>query len=120
MPLVGAMGAGVVGSAVKRAAGDGPAAGADDAPGVTSWFRHQRNAARVLPLPVGAWMSVWWPSAIAVHPRSCAGVGAAKADRNQSLTGDANRSSGSGTAASAEEGDSADRVAGETRRALTG
>src|SRR3990172_10265855 len=44
---------------------------------MNSRSRDQRNAARVLPDPVGAWMSVWAPVAIASHPRSCAAVGAA-------------------------------------------
>ena len=37
--------------------------------------RHQRKAARVLPLPVGAWISVWWPVAIAAQPSAWAWVG---------------------------------------------
>src|SRR3954463_2584492 len=45
----------------------------------------KRNAASVLPDPVGAWMSVCAPEAMTGQPRSCAGVGASKARRNQSL-----------------------------------
>ena len=36
---------------------------------VASRSRHHRNAARVLPLPVGAWMSVCRPLAMAAQPR---------------------------------------------------
>src|SRR3954452_22717963 len=43
-----------------------------------------RNAARVLPDPVGAWISVCSPDAIAGHPCSWAGVGPAKACVNHS------------------------------------
>src|SRR6476619_6753611 len=42
----------------------------------------KRKAARVLPDPVGAWMSVWAPDAMTGQPRSCAGVGASKARSN--------------------------------------
>src|SRR6185369_9547509 len=36
--------------------------------------RHHRKAARVLPLPVGAWMRVWCPAAIAAQPPTWAAV----------------------------------------------
>ncbi len=42
-----------------------------------------RKAASVLPEPVGAWISVCLPLAIAGQPCSCAGVGASKAPSNQ-------------------------------------
>src|SRR5215468_8007860 len=48
---------------------------------------HQRNAARVLPLPVGARMSVDSPRAMAGQPRVCAIVGALNDAQNQSRTG---------------------------------
>ncbi len=57
--------------------------------------RLQRNAARVLPLPVGAWIRVWRPAAILAQPPVCAGVGASKAERNHSATGAPNGASGS-------------------------
>ena len=65
---------------------------------VASRSRHQRNAARVLPLPVGAWMSVCRPLEIAAQPRAWASVGASKLARNQSRTAGENGASGSGTA----------------------
>src|SRR6188474_2812889 len=67
----------------------------------TSRSRHHRNAARVLPLPVGAWMSVWRPVEIDAQPPTCAGVGASKADSNQARTAGENGASESvgGTAA---------------------
>src|SRR5689334_16474781 len=43
----------------------------------------ERNAANVLPEPVGATTSVWLPPAMALHAPSWAGVGAAKAPSNQ-------------------------------------
>src|SRR4051794_23786349 len=52
-----------------------------------------RKAARVLPLPVGARIRVWSPSAIAGHPWAWASVGAGKLDSNHALTGAENRSS---------------------------
>ncbi len=52
-----------------------------------------RNAARVLPEPVGARISVWRPWAIAGQPSACAAVGAAKAPANHSRTAGENRSS---------------------------
>ena len=45
-----------------------------------------RNAASVLPEPVGAAISVWRPAAIAVQPWRCAGVGAPSAVWNHSWT----------------------------------
>src|SRR6476646_7101367 len=42
-----------------------------------------RNAASVLPEPVGAAISVWWPLRIAVHPRTCADVGEPSVSSNQ-------------------------------------
>ena len=53
--------------------------------------RAQRNADRVLPVPVGARMSVWSPSAIAGQPVICGGVGAWKVEVNHSRTGSENR-----------------------------
>ncbi len=47
--------------------------------------RHQRKAARVLPLPVGAQMSVCSPAAMAGQPRAWAAVGTSNDERNQSL-----------------------------------
>ena len=46
----------------------------------------QRKAASVLPLPVGARISVDSPRAIAGQPCACGGVGAANDPRNQSAT----------------------------------
>src|SRR5436309_12834039 len=57
--------------------------------------RHHRNAARVLPLPVGAWMSVCRPVEIEAQPPTCAGVGASKADSNQARTAGENGARGS-------------------------
>ena len=54
--------------------------------------RHQRNAARVLPLPVGAAMRACLPAATSCQPRSCTSVGAAKEARNQSRVGAEKRS----------------------------
>ena len=47
-----------------------------------SRLRHQRKAVSVLPLPVGARISVDSPRAIAGHPCCCGRVGAAKAPLN--------------------------------------
>src|SRR4051812_15620764 len=52
----------------------------------------QRNAASVLPLPVGARMRVDSPRAIAGQPCCWGGVGVAKLARNQSATDEWNRS----------------------------
>ena len=57
--------------------------------------RHHRNAARVLPLPVGAWIRVWRPAAMLAQPWAWAGVGAAKAERNHSATAGLKGASGS-------------------------
>ena len=46
----------------------------------------QRNAASVLPEPVGARSSVWSPPAIAGQPPVCGGVGAAKVASNHART----------------------------------
>src|SRR5919198_6082164 len=43
----------------------------------------KRKAASVFPEPVGAWISVCSPEAIAGQPSFCAGVGSAKAPSNQ-------------------------------------
>jgi hypothetical protein len=45
-----------------------------------------RNAASVLPEPVGAAISACSPARIAGHASACAGVGAAKLRANQSAT----------------------------------
>ncbi len=45
-----------------------------------------RNAARVLPLPVGARIRLWRPSAIADHPSVWAAVGSANEVVNHSRT----------------------------------
>ena len=47
---------------------------------------HQRNAARVLPEPVGAKTRVDSPRAIAGHPITCGRVGPGKTAVNQSRT----------------------------------
>ena len=47
---------------------------------------HQRKAVSVLPLPVGARMSVDSPPAIAGQPCVCGGVGASNDARNHSAT----------------------------------
>ena len=57
--------------------------------------RHHRNAASVLPLPVGAWIRVWRPAAMLAQPSTWAGVGAAKAERNHSATAGPKGASGS-------------------------
>src|SRR4029079_1704841 len=57
--------------------------------------RHHKKAARVLPLPVGAWMSVWRPVEIDFQPPTCAGVGASNADSNQARTAGEKGASGS-------------------------
>src|SRR5271157_4174112 len=49
-----------------------------------------RNAARVLPDPVGATISVFRPAAMAGQPSRCAGVGSPSASRNQAATGGRN------------------------------
>src|SRR5581483_12294767 len=52
-----------------------------------SRFNAQRNAARVLPVPVGARIRVDSPRAIAGHPRVCGEVGCTKTSSNQARTG---------------------------------
>ena len=47
---------------------------------------HHKNAASVLPLPVGARINVEFPAAIAGHPCVCGGVGDSKEWRNHSAT----------------------------------
>lgn len=53
------------------------------------------NAARVLPDPVGAQMSVCSPAAIAGQPWTWAAVGSANVDRNQSAAAGVKAASGS-------------------------
>ena len=55
----------------------------------------QRKAARVLPEPVGAQISVLAPPEIASQPPAWAGVGPSKEASNQRLTGALNGASGS-------------------------
>ena len=43
----------------------------------------ERKAARVLPEPVGAAISVWWPEWMTGQPRRWGGVGASKVSANQ-------------------------------------
>src|SRR6185436_10720786 len=57
--------------------------------------RHHRNAVNVLPLPVGARISVDSPRAIAGQPSACGAVGSSKAALNQARTGEWNGASGS-------------------------
>lgn len=45
-----------------------------------------RNAASVLPLPVGAQISVWSPLVMAGQPWTCGGVGSGKDAPNQART----------------------------------
>ena len=54
-----------------------------------------RNAASVLPEPVGAMTSVLSPSAMAAHACACAGVGATKVPANHSRVSALKRASGS-------------------------
>jgi len=56
---------------------------------------HHRNAASVLPEPVGAQMSVCSLAAIAGQPSACAAVGPAKDDANQLRVGSLNEARGS-------------------------
>src|SRR5262245_34475922 len=58
-----------------------------------SRFRHARNAVNVLPLPVGARMSVDSPRAMAGQPSSCGRVGDGNDATNHSRTDGWNRSS---------------------------
>ena len=50
--------------------------------------RHHRNAVSVLPLPVGARISVDSPRAIGGQPSACGAVGSSKAAVNQARTGE--------------------------------
>ena len=52
----------------------------------TSSSMAHRNAARVLPEPVGAAISVWLAALIAGHAARCASDGAAKVPRNHAAT----------------------------------
>src|SRR5881628_599118 len=58
------------------------------------WSSPQRNAASVLPDPVGALMRTCSPVAIAGQACSCTGVGASKARSNHSRTAGVNTESG--------------------------
>src|SRR2546430_7609159 len=53
---------------------------------------HQRKAASVLPLPVGADIRVCWPAATDRQPPSWTSVGAGKAPENQARAAGENRS----------------------------
>ncbi len=53
---------------------------------LTRRSRPHRNAARVLPDPVGARISVCSPEAMAGQPWACAAVGSAKVVENQART----------------------------------
>ena len=54
-----------------------------------------KNAASVLPVPVGAHTSVWSPAAMAGQPSACGAVGAENAAVNQARVGSENTASGS-------------------------
>ena len=54
-----------------------------------------RNAASVLPVPVGAQISVWPPAAMCGQPSACGAVGAANVDANQARVGSEKAASGS-------------------------
>src|SRR6202051_1515664 len=60
-----------------------------------SRLMHQRKAAKVFPVPVGARIKVDSPRAIAGQPCSCGLVGAAKTASNHSRTGGRNRAASS-------------------------
>jgi hypothetical protein len=64
----------------------------------------QRKAASVLPLPVGAWMRVCRPRAIAAQPSTWACVGAANELSNQARTAGENGARGSPAAAAGSRG----------------
>src|ERR1700694_1297069 len=53
---------------------------------------HQKKAANVLPLPVGADIQVCWPAATDRQPPSWTSVGAGKAPENQARAAGENRS----------------------------
>lgn len=55
--------------------------------------RPERKAASVLPLPVGAQMSVWEPPTMAGQPCTWAGVGSGNEDANHARTAGENASS---------------------------
>ena len=55
-------------------------------PSTMSWLSSQRNAASVLPVPVGARISVCAPDAIAGHPSRCGALGSPTRSRNQART----------------------------------
>jgi len=74
------------------------AAAAGTAPAANR-FTAQRNAARVLPLPVGAVRSTCRPAAMAGQASACAAVGWPMRARNHSATKGWNAASGSGAAA---------------------
>src|SRR4051794_23209023 len=57
---------------------------------------HHRNAASVLPEPVGAQISACSPAAMAGQPWACAGVGSSNDARNQFLVASLKEPSGSG------------------------
>src|SRR5204862_4612800 len=73
----------------------------------------QRNAASVLPDPVGAVMSVCSPVAIAGHACAWTSVGPSKADANQSRTAGVNCDNGTGAQASRDCGQGATAIDGE-------
>src|SRR5215471_6475855 len=68
----------------QRASADPPVL-REAAPNITRLMAH-RNAVSVLPLPVGARISVESPRAIAGQPSACGAVGAANDARNHSAT----------------------------------
>ena len=57
---------------------------------------HQKKAASVLPLPVGASSSECAPPAMRLQPAHCTGVGAAKLPSNQARAAGLNPASASG------------------------
>src|SRR5262245_60311008 len=63
---------------------------------VTNRSMPQRNAASVLPDPVGARIRVWSPWAMTGQPSACAPVGAGKFASNQARTGGENGSRAEG------------------------
>jgi hypothetical protein len=48
----------------------------------------ERKAANVFPVPVGETINTFLPLSIKGHAAACAGVGSAKRDSNQRVTGD--------------------------------
>ena len=62
-----------------------------------SWFSSQRNAVSVLPVPVGARMSVCAPLAIAGQPSRCGALGAPSVSANHARTRGWNGLSAGGT-----------------------